>query len=140
MNERQVIVDADPLVAFLVKEEVQHDWAKQQFLRLPAPFLTCEPVLTETFFLVRHLRQGPAKFFGLVNSGLLRVEFSVVRESPLLEKLIHKYADVPMSLADACLVRLAELYPQSTVFTLDGDFKFYRKQGRQIIPTIMPPG
>jgi len=95
--------------------------------RLPAPFLTCEPVLTEAFFLVRHLRHSPARFFALLNSDLLRANFSVLDESPSLEKLIHKCADVPMSLADACLVRLAELNPRSTVFTLDDDFKIYRR-------------
>ena len=138
MTEAQIIVDTGPLVAFLVREESHHDWVKEQFQRLPAPFLTCEPVLTETFFLVRHLRQGPARFFALLNSGLLRADFSVLDESASLEKLIHKYADVPMSLADACLVRLAELNPRSTVFTLDDDFKIYRRHGRETIPALMP--
>lgn len=112
---------------------------KDQFRRLPAPFLTCEPVLTETFFLVRHLRQGSARFFALLNSDLLRVDFSLLDESASLEKLIHKYGDVPMSLADACLVRLAELNSRSAVFTLDADFKIYRRHGRETIPTNMPP-
>jgi uncharacterized protein len=138
VSETQVIVDTGPLVAFLVREEIHHDWVKDQFRQLPAPFLTCEPVLTETFFLVRHLRLGPARFFALLNSGLLRADISVLRESANLEKLIQKYADVPMSLADACLVRLAELNPRATLFTLDDDFKIYRRSGREIIPTLMP--
>lgn len=139
MAEVQVIVDTGPLVAFLVKEESQHDWTKKQFQQLPAPFLTCEPVLTETFYLVRNVAQGPSKFFALVNSGLLRTEFSILREGVSVAKLIHKYADVPMSLTDACLVRLAELKAESLIFTLDGDFRIYRKHGRQPIPTVMPP-
>ena len=139
MNEKQIIVDAGPLVAFLVREETHHDWVTQQLRRLPAPFLTCEPVLTETFFLTRHLRHGPARFFSLLKSSLLRADFSVLDESASLEKLIHKYADVPMSLADACLVRLAELNPRSTVFTLDDDFTIYRRHGRETIPALLPP-
>ena len=52
--------------------------------------------------------------------------------------MVRRYNDVPMSLADACLVRLAELYPQSPVLTLDSDFVAYRKNGRQLIPIISP--
>ncbi|HNG34544.1 MAG TPA: pilus assembly protein, partial [Blastocatellia bacterium] len=55
-----------------------------------------------------------------------------------VSKLLEKYADVPMSFADACLVRMSELYPDSAVFTLDSDFKIYRRNGRQAIPLIFP--
>ena len=138
MAEAQIIIDTGPLVAFLVKQEVHHQWVIQQFQSLPAPFLTCEAVLTEAFFLVRKLPHGPAKFFALLNSGLLNVDFSLIAESAALEKLVHRYANVPMSLADACLVRLAKLHPHSIVFTLDNDFRIYRRDGRQPIALLMP--
>lgn len=135
----RIIVDAGPLVAFLVKEEDHHLWVKEQFQRWPAPFITCEPVLTETFFLVRRLPGGLTRFFALLNSGLLQVNISVLDESVSLGMLVQKYADVPMSLADACLVRLAELHSQSTIFTLDGDFRIYRRNGREPISSLLPP-
>lgn len=138
MAEARVIVDTGPLVAFLVKEETHHQWVCEQFQKLPAPFLTCEAVLTEAFFLVRRLPHGPPKFFGLLNSGLLDAGFSVIAEGPALEKLVQRYANVPMSLTDACLVRLSKLNPRATVFTLDQDFQIYRREGRQPIPLLMP--
>lgn len=138
MAEARVIIDAGPLVAFLVKEEAHHHWAKEQFQKLPAPFLTCEAALTEVFFLVRKLPHGPAKFFALVNSGLLTINFSMLAESSALEKLVQRYSNVPMSLTDACLVRLAKLNPDAVVLTLDRDFQIYRKDGRQPIPLLMP--
>jgi len=138
VSSRRIIVDTGPLVALLVKEETHHSWVKEQLRQLPAPFLTCEPVLTETFFLVRNFHQGTTKFFSLLNSGLLRVDFSAMNEATSLETLIQKYADVPMSLADACLVRIAELNADAAIFTLDYDFKIYRKQGRHVIPAIIP--
>jgi hypothetical protein len=55
-----------------------------------------------------------------------------------LARLIRKYATVPMSLADACLVRMAEVLPESTVLTLDRDFRLYRKGGWHVLPVIMP--
>ena len=138
MPEERVIIDTGPLVAFLVKEETHLPWVREQFQRLPAPFLTCDAVLTEAFFLVRKLPHGTTKFFALLNSGLLDVDYSIIAEGAALEKLVHRYANVPMSLADACLVRLATLHPQTVVFTLDHDFQIYRRDGRQPIPLLMP--
>jgi hypothetical protein len=54
--------------------------------------------------------------------------------------LRRKYADVPMSVADACLVRLAEQLGQCAVLTLDDDFTVYRRHGRHVIPLLSPNG
>ncbi len=140
MPEAQVIADTGPLVAFLSAEDAYHAWALERFQELPAPFLTCEPVLTETFHLVSRLKGGTRRFFELLDTGLLEVRVDVMASRRELKKLVLKYADVPMSLADACLVRLAELEPKATVFTIDGDFLIYRRSGRQRIPVIIPPG
>jgi predicted nucleic acid-binding protein len=133
-----VLVDTGPLVAFLVETDSHHTWAVKRFRELPAPFLTCEPVLTETFYLVSRLHNGRRRFFELLDSGLLNVEFAVLTERDALRKLVHKYADLPMSLADACVVRMSEQIDGAVVFTTDSDFRAYRKNGRQLIPLIMP--
>jgi predicted nucleic acid-binding protein len=133
-----ILVDTGPLVAFLREAESVHAWVAARFKELPAPFLTCEPVLAETFFLVSHHPGGPRRFFELLKSELIAVDFTVLSHREALWKLIHKYEDLPMSLADACLVRLAELNPGASVFTLDAHFRIYRKNGRQQIPVIMP--
>jgi predicted nucleic acid-binding protein len=135
----RIIADTGPLVAFLVREDLHHSWAKEQFKNLPAPFLTCEPVLTEAFYLVHRLNEGKQRFFELLDSGLLSVEFELMTEQKALSRLVRKFGDVPMSLADACVVRMAEMSPKASVFTLDGHFRIYRKHGRQPIPTILPP-
>ncbi len=137
-SKPNILVDTGPLVAFLRPNEASHAWVLATLEELPAPFATCEPVLAETFFLLSRLPDGPRRFFELLASGLLTVNFSVMEEREALQKLIHKYQDLPMSLADACLVRMAELSPGSTVFTLDQHFRVYRKNGRQTIPAIMP--
>lgn len=133
-----VIVDTGPLVAFLRESESSHEWVAEKFTELPAPFLTCEPVLAETFFLVSRHPNGARRFFDLLSTGLLEIDFSVLGEREALWKFIRKYQDLPMSLADACLVRLAELNSGASVFTLDAHFRVYRKNGRQPIPVIMP--
>jgi predicted nucleic acid-binding protein len=136
--ERRVLVDAGPLVAFLDEREAHHAWVVEQFRSLAPPLLTCEPVLAEAFHLVARLRNGSRRFFELLGTGVLSVEFAVMAEREALARLVRRYADLPMSLADACLVRMAELSAGSSVFTLDRRFRIYRKHGRQLIPTIMP--
>jgi predicted nucleic acid-binding protein len=137
--EGRIIADTGPMVAFLVKEDIHHSWAVEQFKRLPAPFLTCEPVLTEAFYLVHRLKEGKERFFKLLDSGLFAVELELMGEQKALSRLVRKYGGVPMSLADACVVRLAEKFPKASVFTVDGHFRIYRKHGRQVIPITMPP-
>jgi len=55
-----------------------------------------------------------------------------------VEKLMQRYDSVPISLADACLVRMAEIYTETSVLTLDSDFRIYRQHRNQEISVIMP--
>jgi uncharacterized protein len=136
----EVIVDTGPLVALLVRTDDHHRWAVDRLRELTPPFLTCEPVLAEVAHLVRRVRHGVDRFVDLILSDLLRVDFAVMAERATLGRLLRKYADRPMSLADACLVRLAELHDSASVLTIDEDFSVYRKQGRRGIPVIAPRG
>lgn len=136
--DKSIIVDTGPLVAFLNRSDRYHNWTKQQWEQVRPPLLTCEAVLAETCFLMRHLPGGSQAVLELVNRGVIQSTFNLEQEVQPLMKLIKRYADVPMSLADACLVRMAEQHAQSKVFTLDQDFRIYRKHGRQVIPLLMP--
>jgi uncharacterized protein len=78
--------------------------------------------------------------FELVEQGLIAVPFRLSEEARSIQKLLRKYANVPMSIADACLVRMAEKDSRATVLTADSDFRIYRKNGRQVIPAFLPPG
>jgi predicted nucleic acid-binding protein len=135
---RPVLLDAGPVVALLDDREQYHEWAVEQVGHLPTPFLTCESVISEACFLLRRLHGGSQKIMDLLSRGLVLLHFRLEDEAAAIAWLLAKYADVPMSLADACLVRMAEQHSQSVVFTLDSDFKRYRKHGRQVIPTLMP--
>ena len=74
----------------------------------------------------------------LVRRGVLDLSFSLVEETAAISRLLKKHRDVPMSLADGCIVRMAERYAKGVVFTLDRDFAIYRKNERQLIPTLTP--
>lgn len=133
-----VIVDAGPLVAYLKKDDHDHAWAEAHFRELRAPLLTCDAVLSEAIFLLGETHGGVSKLLGLLERKIVVPDFGLRSELPAIGNLLRRYADVPMSLADACLVRMAELWDDSTVFTLDSDFRIYRRNRRQIIPLIFP--
>ena len=86
--------------------------------------------------MLRETRQGSHQLLALLERGLVIPAFDLSAELPVVAELMRRYQDVPMSLADACLVRMAELHRDSAVFTLDGDFRIYRKHRRQMIPLI----
>jgi predicted nucleic acid-binding protein len=134
----QVIVDTGPIVALLNARDAWHDWARRAFGRMEPPLLTCEPVLAEASYLVRRLPGGPEAVIDLVGRSVLQVAFRLDTELLALRTLLAKYRSVPMSLADACLVRMTELSPRTSVMTLDSDFKVYRRSGRLKIPLIAP--
>ena len=138
MPDTCVIIDTGPIVAYLYREEEHHLWAVDQFRSLPAPLLTCEAVLTEALFLLRRVRSGSERLFSLLMSGAITIDFVLQDELDATSKLIAKYANVPASLADACLVRMAELRPEACIWTLDADFRVYRRHRRQTLPLVTP--
>jgi predicted nucleic acid-binding protein len=133
-----VLVDTGPLVAFLNKRDRFHDWTAAQWNQIAAPILTCEAVVSECCFLLSGIKSGSNRVIQLIQRKILRISFHLEEHIDPVNKLLIKYQSVPMSLADACLVRMSELHSNSSVFTLDSDFNLYRKNGRQVIPSIMP--
>lgn len=134
-----LILDTGPWVALLCRDDSFHAWAKAQFARFPGPFLTCEAVVAETCFLLARAGFDPAKALALVERGVVHVAMSLNDEIVAVRSLFQRYDNVPASLADACLIRLAELNEPCRVLTLDGDFHIYRRHGRKAISLISPP-
>lgn len=132
------IVDTGPIVALLSDSDRWHGWAKEQFAALRAPLATCEAVMSEASYLLRGDRRAAEALFGLLERSVLELRFGLAAEHPAVRALMRRYADVPMSLADACLVRMSELSRDASVLTLDSDFRIYRRLGRQAIPLVAP--
>ena len=136
--KNQIILDTGPLVALLNRRDQYYRWARDQWAQIVPPLFTCEAVLAEACFLVQSLTGGQAAVLDLVGRGVLDLSFRLSEESAAISRLLKKYRDVPMSLADGCIVRLAERHARGVVFTVDSDFMVYRKNGRQVIPTLAP--
>jgi len=132
------LVDTGPLIALLEEAEKDHTWVVEALRSAPLPLLTCDAVLTEACFLLKRQRRDPNDLLIMAESGFFRVAFEFNREKAAIRSLLARYADLPMSFADACLVRMNELHPESEIWTLDRDFKIYRRNGRSSIPLISP--
>jgi predicted nucleic acid-binding protein len=131
------IADTGLIVALLFRNDPFHRWALEAF-RSNAPFLTCDAVLTEAASFC----PDPVAVLKLVTRGDLIVDpdFSLGGEASHLAALAVKYADSPMDLADACVVRMSEIHPKCRVWTVDrNDFATYRRMGRRAIPCEFPP-
>ena len=135
---RATIVDTGPIVALLSHSDRWHGWAKEQFGALRAPLFTCEAVLSEAGFLLRDDGQAIDALFGLLERRVLEIGFDLGAEHLSVRALMRRYANVPMSVADACVVRMSELLGVAQVLTLDSDFSVYRRLGRQMIPLVTP--
>lgn len=120
-------MDTGPLVALLSENDGDHDRARELFARCEPPFRTCEAVIAEACFLLRKVHaEGPAEVVALGRKGLYDIALSIADHWTEIEALLKKYANVGISLADACLIRCAELHDEPRVLTFDSDFQIYR--------------
>jgi uncharacterized protein len=133
-----LLLDTGPWVALHCRDDAHHAWSREQFAQTTGPLLTCEAVVAETCLLLARGGHDPAKALALVTRGVVRVAMSLGDEIAAVQSLFERYDNVPASLADACLVRMSELFARSRVFTLDADFHIYRRHGRRVIPVLCP--
>jgi predicted nucleic acid-binding protein len=133
-----VLADTGPLVAFLNRADDFHEWAKQQLAQITPPLLTCDAVIAEACWLLRDLPQGKSAVMQMIERKQLLLPLRLEDEAVSIRRLMEKYSRLPMDLADACLVRMSEQHSDCRVLTLDGDFRIYRRHGRQMIPLLIP--
>src|SRR2546425_5013854 len=132
----RVLVDTGFLVALLSRRDRHHRWATMRAARFPPPWSTCEAVLSEAFHLLG--LSGEPKLAELLRRRVVTPGFALGDELQPVLALMHKYAKTPMSLADACLVRMTETVANAILLTTDGDFRVYRRHARQVVPCVLP--
>ena len=135
---RNVLVDAGFLVALLHSRDMHHKWAATRAHDLPPPWTTCEAVLSEAYHLLGE--RGASSLGEVLRRRALVIAFELAENVQAITKLIEKYSNVPMSLADACLVRMTETLADPIILTTDEDFRVYRRHSRQVVPCVTPEG
>jgi uncharacterized protein len=136
---RRVLADSGPLVALLDRRDFHHAWARRELANLTDPLVTCEAVLSEVFFLLSRIRNGTSTLISFLHDGFVVADsnFSYSEQASEILRHLERYSAVPMSFADACLVRMWEI-DDSIIFTTDRDFLTYRRHRRQPIALISP--
>lgn len=135
---RNVLADAGFLIALLHDRDAYHRWAVTQAPDFPPPWSTCEAVLSEAYHLLGE--RGATSLGTLLRRHALVIAFELANDLEPVTKLMEKYSDLPMSLADACLVRMTETLADPIILTTDEDFRIYRRHSRQVIPCVTPKG
>lgn len=125
-------------MALLSRNDTHHRWAVEQFRRLPPPLLSCEAVVAETCILLRRSGFDPALALQFIERGVVQLPFVLQEQIGSVSALFKRYENVPASLADAALIRLAEINDSPLLLTTDSDFQIYRRHGRQMIPLVKP--
>ena len=133
---RNVLVDAGFVIALLNRRDSHHRWAAAQVSRYAPPWHTCEAVLSEAFHLLQ--ARGVPALSELLLRRTIIIAFELGNDLKAVLALMQKYADVPMSLADACLVRMTETLADPVLLTTDSDFRIYRRHSRQVVPCVLP--
>jgi predicted nucleic acid-binding protein len=127
VNRPGVLLDTGPLVALLSKRDNQHLRARALFADCEPPLRTCEAVIAEACFLMRSVApDGPAEVIALGRKRVYEIGLALAEHQIEVEALLRKYRKQPASLADACLIRCAELYDEPRILTFDSDFNVYR--------------
>jgi predicted nucleic acid-binding protein len=128
------IADTGFIVALNSRNATERKWARTEFERIGAPFYTCEGALIEAAHFL-----PPEIVARLLRVGDLQIAFTLAEQIDPVLTLLKKYNDQEMDLTDACIVRLSEIFPESTVYTVDHDFDVYRRFGKDRIPANYPP-
>ena len=134
---KAVLLDAGPWVAYLRRADKHHGWARGQFSAREA-FVSCDAVLAEVCARLEYYGNDPLAALEFVKAGVVTLPFDLQGNIVFVDALMRKYRDQPMDLADACLVRMTEIEERSLVITTDGDFRVYRRNGREVIPCVLP--
>jgi predicted nucleic acid-binding protein len=127
MNPAGILLDTGPLVALLSKDDSDHTRAEKLFSECSPPFRCCEAVVAEACYLMRKVHAaGPAEVIALGRKGVYEISISLGQHWTNVEALLRKYSNRPISLADACLIRCAEIHREGRILTFDSDFDIYR--------------
>ena len=131
-----LLLDTGPLLALVNRRDRNHTWIRGILACYKGRVVTCEAVISEAWFLAQSRLSPPSSLLALLER--LPLEIISAWSSRTLD-LVRRYADLPMDVADSCLVALAEGAPESIVVTTDKrDFSLYRMHGKEPVPVLFP--
>jgi predicted nucleic acid-binding protein len=128
---KATLLDTGVIVALLDRDERYHVQCVEVVSDIVGSLATCDAVIAEACYLLRRTAGASEAVVRNVANGVFQTPVRLVDRAGAIEKLLRKYRDVPMDLADACLVDLADQIDTGRILTLDRDFEFYRWRSRR---------
>lgn len=135
---KPVLLDTGVIVALLDRSERLHETCVDCLEQLVAPLVTCEAVIAESCYLLRHMKGAADAILENVETGIFQIPIHLSQSATGLRQIFRKYKDREVDLADACLVYLAEQLDTGEILTLDRDFEVYRWGGNKRFKLLIP--
>ena len=135
---KAVLLDTGVIVALLDRSERRHQECAKALDSIDAPLVTCEPVIAEACYLTRRLRGAPEAILQNVSAGAFQIPLRLSQCAAAIQRILKKYRDRKVDLADACLVHMASELGTGEILTLDKDFAVYRWGGNRPFRPILP--
>jgi predicted nucleic acid-binding protein len=123
---KPVLLDTGVIVALIDRRERYHARCVDLVESLERPLVTCEVAIAESCYLLRALPGGVEAVLENIERGMVQIPFHLSQSATPVRTLLKKYRDLPASLADACLIHLADRFDTGDILTLDRDFLTYR--------------
>ena len=136
---KPVLLDTSVIVALLDRAEAFHDRSVEAIRSLTAPLITCEAVIAESCYLLRNIPGASEAVVENVEAGIFQLPLLLSKEAAEIRRLLRKYRDRRIDLADACLIRLAEEFETGEILTLDQDFAVYRWSRNKLFRILIDP-
>ena len=137
---KPVLLDTGVVVALLDRSEGFHQRSVAAVEEIDRPLITCEAVIAESCYLLRGLEGAPEAVLENVARGVFLIPFQLSRSAPAVQGLLQKYRELPIDVADACLIQLANESGSDEILTLDRDFEVYRRGRNKPFRLLIPLG
>jgi predicted nucleic acid-binding protein len=128
------------IVGLLDRTDAGHDLCVQALDLVDRPMITCEAVVSESCFLLRHISGAPEEVLMNLEKGVFRIGFELSACVSAVRNLMRKYVDTPIDFADACLIQMADELSTGDILTLDKDFLHYRWRKTKPFNLLIPLG
>ncbi|MGA9673159.1 MAG: PIN domain-containing protein [Terracidiphilus sp.] len=137
---RPALIDSGAILALLDRSEWAHERSVRALEELRRPLVTCEAVITESCYLLRHKPLAIEAVLANVGSGFFGIPFQLASSSAQIQAILQKHRDTPADFADACLIHLADQLNTGDILTLDKEFARYRWRRTKSFRLLIPLG
>ena len=137
---KATLLDTGAIVGLLDRSERYHEACVEALGGISGALVTCEAVITESCYLLRNLKGAPGAVLENVATGVFQIPIPLSRAAREIQRILLKYRDREIDLADACLIHLATELKTGDILTLDRDFDVYRWGAKKPFRRMIPLG